>query len=1674
MADPAPPPGFTLQQSAVPPPPPGFTVQGAMPPPPPGFSIQGAPAAARPAGATDIFGQIGQTFQDLIDPNHPQHDPNSLESGIIGATYNKPVQSLVGNWQSAVSSGLATQPVRTVMERLGVGRQPGESDASLHQRYNNAIIASRQQAQQQMQANTVGTGMDNTASLIDGVPRPTLGDRVERFGQQVLNTGASLAANPEYFLLPGMGIGGNAVTRVAAAAGGNALVGSASDAAAQGMDIASGVKKDFDVKQNLQSAVLSGVFGGALHGAIEVAPHVSNLFSTRGVDTTPPADPRPFQGQISPMTTDHIAMNAADHAQYQQLLKTGNVDDIKQFFQGRNGPQPSWSDVNTWVEHRDGPQPVAVNGQPGGPNPEMQPDFNYEQAYNDHAQQQYNEQNRQAVEDHVNQQMAGWKNAPNVEVVHSPNEIADPGVRDSVIKQDTDGNALGAFGSDGKVHIFSGRISDPDTANAVIFHEGLGHFGLSEVFQDRLNKMMTSLSNNNVSQFAKDVDARQTANPGESRALSAEEVLAERSQSGQMPKSWQNALSSTVRGFGRKMGLDLTYNDAEVNNVLAMAHDAVINGKSVRANGFRGASQDPNNKFMFTGPHAENFDPEKAFVPNDYHPRNEISDREARITNPSATRLGDVIHHPELFQNYPELRDLPVVHEDMPHGMHGYYDDGTDNPQIGKHIGIDDSAPDKKSVILHEIQHAIQDIEKYPDFVKAAKEGGTAQSNEYDYNNHPSEVEARAVEARQNMRQGVRERYAPPKFMRTDALGREPVDSEHLDDVDRLKADPRFWSDPEFRKNVIELGRTRFDPENAKTAETPVYRTETEARTAAGNKFITQSQLNRSRAGSGAYDADDIEGIAQHLHDNYTPNQVPYEQTRQDALKAGISPSSIKSLGERNPGELAARVARIGAAADYAAMKVGDILKRFDTPDWKPDDHINLAKAIAERNYLMERFRGEGNEVGRALNTLKVFKSYSNGNIADVLERLNEDGSGLAHLADPTNPNGVKFARELKQMLENGNPDGAQTKMSQVNKPYWEQYALTAHMNMMLSALSTHVKAPVDMSTGIARNVIEKAAAMPIGKVRQAFEAMTGRQVKPGVEAAELANHMFGIMKAISDGEVYRAAWNAVKTGQSSYVVGGKRTPTNFANTFGSQSNPRFGVNGDLPGNNIVGLVNKPTDLISAQDTFFRSVEINAQLLALGAREAAADLRSIGSNSGKKASMSDIMTLGHTKAMNPTPSMLKEAYDLTNRTLLLNDNPLNSFVNKFRTYRPGMNPAQRFGTFIANLLMPFIRVESNSLINRVVTRSPLGLLNYFNAASDLRAGGAKADIAMSKIVYGTVLLGMMWAAANPVKNYLTGDGPGNVDQYKEKIASGWRPDAVHEGNRYTTGGNQLGMSINPFDMHNKTAQMVASVRQAYEAGANGGQVANGLKLALGSLASNLVRQSWASDIDPTLSALTGQGEDAQSKVTSVVTRQAQSWVPNIFNQTAKVTDGIQRDTSGNGSIMDALHNSMSVAIPGARENLPIKYSVYGDPLQQGASLSGEHVPILGLSGNGTTQTSDPAEMELDRLNTSLPDIKSKLSASDASLLPNTLVTPVEHTIKLDDGTPKKLTPSEFEEYQRVAGKGTVETVRQDMNTPEWQAMSDRDKVLRVRTIQSDMKYQAREALFNHETSNNGG
>lgn len=187
---------------------------------------------------------------------------------------------------------------------------------------------------------------------------------------------------------------------------------------------------------------------------------------------------------------------------------------------------------------------------------------------------------QQDAQQAIDQATGNWKNKSNIEVHQSAADLP-PDLR-SQLSSDT----VKGFYDRGTntVHVIADNHASPEDVHATVYHELLGHNGLSAAFGDRLDTLMGNIyrTNDAVRQLADEYLNATGKWAGESADVrgrrAAEEVLAEGSEHGPVTASAMEKITHMVREFGRKIGLNLKYNGADVQAILARAHDAIING----------------------------------------------------------------------------------------------------------------------------------------------------------------------------------------------------------------------------------------------------------------------------------------------------------------------------------------------------------------------------------------------------------------------------------------------------------------------------------------------------------------------------------------------------------------------------------------------------------------------------------------------------------------------------------------------------------------------------------------------------------------------------------------------------------------------------------------------------------------------------------------------------------------------------------------------------------------------------------------------------------------------------------------------------------------------------------------------------------------------------------------
>lgn len=966
--------------------------------------------------------------------------------------------------------------------------------------------------------------------------------------------------------------------------------------------------------------------------------------------------------------------------------------------------------------------------------------------------------------------------------------------------------------------------------------------------------------------------------------------------------------------------------------------------------------------------------------------------------------------------------------------------DKQDSPELTEQLS---RAVSQQQALIKQTAKAIEGLTKIK---------GRYSDLTYDmYNLLTGEVEARDVQARMNMtpadRQATKpfsnEGLSPDEMisitdpnqlnMSVDPLGRETVPSDLLDEVDRLKANPRFWSDPEYRANVIEYARSKTTPEQGVTTSSlpdpSTFRTEEEYR---ASRTMTREEMEE-RLGGERY-LKDLEQSYNDFYKDYVPDPRSDAEVLRAAKDMGYSVSKVK--GQKKVQDLSARVVQAQMAADVYTDKIRSLTEKLDTPNWSLGDQNKLRQSVIDQVYILGRLYENTEEAGRALRLAR--RGYSKATYEELKEMLATDGGPMAALADDETLN--KFAKQLLAVNGNKqNPAGANALVRSLQKPNWEEYILTFRQNMMLSGLSTHVTAVRDMLTGISHSLMDDTVGLIGSPVTNSLRAIglikdNSQRLNPAIVVAKYN----GLLRAALDSQTYINAGKTLKEGSSQHTTGGRQ----YAR---------------------IPIVSKVGDLIAAEDQFFRAFATNMHLYSKATEEVLEEAR----KAGKKLSMGDALDLGAERARNPSKGLLKDAQESAEETLLLSPNILTEPLDRFRSRKVlGPNPtkeqlagdaALRVISFAVNWLLPFVRTATNSLYHRQLRRTPLTFFDP-RTISELRNGGVEADRAVGRIILGLGTTYLMWEAAK--NGLLTDEGPTNPAKKAIKMATGWRPNATVDVNpdgtlRYGINPT-LGSSILPWERNNINANMIANVRRGWEEGANEANTLLGLKLGVRSIMKSLSDNFWLSDVSNLMTTLGDDSPLGASKFDIAMAQQATSVIPNVLGQIARANDQTNPLTYNPDQGFQTLVDTAKSKLPGFRDQLPNRMDPLGNPVLGGATLAGQQTPLPQdnrvVGGHHVNQTTDPVVQEIGRLD---------------DLFEESIVTPVKRNFTFA-GQKFKLTNEQFSEYQQLTGQIIRENIQEALDSEEWEVWSDEEKAEWIRKMQNKAKAEARQQLFTTE------
>ena len=458
-----------------------------------------------------------------------------------------------------------------------------------------------------------------------------------------------------------------------------------------------------------------------------------------------------------------------------------------------------------------------------------------------------------------------------------------------------------------------------------------------------------------------------------------------------------------------------------------------------------------------------------------------------------------------------------------------------------------------------------------------------------------------------------------------------------------------------------------------------------------------------------------------------------------DASKRQID--ALKLMATRKTGQ-ALNAEELGAlgdlwvAADNKLIELADVAARSVLPE----DQLAFRRMLAIFDAVNKEYMGATAEAGRSLNFLKQMRGLG------AAERSIQVENAINQLGGLDNSRNLAEAIQKLRAAE-GRPTAL---LEFADKVATNNLSTRAHNWFMFSLLS-------GIKTQL-RNAGGSAIMIPVRMMETAMSARLGKILgsKDAVLVGEATAQWYGVKTSFKDAA--KIAAHAFRTGESPF------------NPIHGVALEKFGFNPKVARNALSadsmqlrsGLLGRSFDWITAltgrgmmfSDTYFKYLHQNATVWQEGFRKAA---RSATSASGAvdDVMMRDVMI----KTINQVPDDiaakgLKAALHNT-----FNDpaGPWLKRMMEFRTMgmQPGASGWEKVAGWAVKVTAPFMRTPRNLLATGFEYTPLATTAKGFREA--IQAGGGKADLALTKIAMGTMLMGTIYDYA--LDGRITGPGP---------------------------------------------------------------------------------------------------------------------------------------------------------------------------------------------------------------------------------------------------------------------------------------------------------------------------
>ena len=555
-------------------------------------------------------------------------------------------------------------------------------------------------------------------------------------------------------------------------------------------------------------------------------------------------------------------------------------------------------------------------------------------------------------------------------------------------------------------------------------------------------------------------------------------------------------------------------------------------------------------------------------------------------------------------------------------------------------------------------------------------------------------------------------------------------------------------------------------------------------------------------------------------------------------------------------------------------------------------------RAMAQHRAIQSQVSGMTAEAGRALQSFRVVASSSREQERLIKEALETTG-------------GEAVSRDMAAMLsELDSPEKIGRFVKDANKATTKDQLYEVWINGLLSSPTTHMV-----------NILSNVMVVGLTVGERKIASMIGGNIPAGEASAQLK----GVVDGARDG--FRLAWNALKTGEPTdplqKVEAEKHRAITSENLNIAGPAGRFA---DFMGEAI----RVPGRLLTAGDEFFKAVGYRMELYAQAYRQA------FNEGLRDEAAAKRVVEI----IENPPENIKQAAIDASRYQTFTNQlGQSGKAVENFRNKVP-----------YARVVMPFVRTPVN-IMSYTFERTPLAPLSGA-FREEIAAGGARRDLALGKLISGSMLMAV--SADLALSGHITGAGPTDPKMRNILRATGWQPYSLKVGDKYYAYnrldpvGALLGLAADVSEIAGQTTEADAT------------ELATAAAI---SVAQNMASKTYLSGVSDFFDAFFSASTDPESsnhKLNRYLQRMVGSIVPaNIAN--------IERVMSPEMSATYGYIDRIKSRLPGYSDDLPPRRNIFGDPIV----LEGGIGPDIMSPIYTSTAKDDPVADEMVRQQVSI-------------------------------------------------------------------------------------------------------